>query len=202
MSHHHHHRSNLHLRPLTFVLCCVLMMLIGTGCGQASAGDPPLAKGWTWYHDSQYAFRVPVPPGWNVGTYLDYGMTNQVGIYDVFFFPPGSNAEPGPVPWESHPELMAISIYVGIRDWQPSDDPNFQPEPHPIFISGAQAILYDNDPPEYGVQRSAVTHFGGHQYMFLLHSGSSTYGPPSPAQIQQDLALYHQVLQGFTYTGK
>lgn len=179
----------------------LLIGLIGTllvlaGCGQSTASALP--AGWTWYHDTRFPFQLPIPPGWHAGAFSDGPLNNETCGWVVGILP---STEPGPPDKGTlayAPEIITLMVNISCREWQPSDDPHFVPEAHSITISGATAILYDNDIPGSGVQRSAVTRFGGHQYQIGMHVLGSE-GHLSDATVQRDLAFYLQVLRGFTY---
>lgn len=184
---------------VAFMLALSAALLLLPACGQATS-DPRLANGWSWYHDARFTFRVPVPPGWRTGSFTDGPLTNEECAYVVDFFPPGSKGQPSKGAQENEPELISITVNVSCAEWQPSDDPYFKPDPHPVIVSGVQATLYNGDVPDSALQRTVVARFGGHQYLFSFHYN---YGAATPAaKGQHELSLYEQMLAGFAYRAK
>lgn len=174
---------------VAILMCCAAPLI--AGCAQQQQqGIPPIAQGWTWYHDSRFGFQMPVPPNWRTGSWI--ATPGQIAdcAYHVDLLPPTSAGQPGPGAEEDEPLLMSVVVRVKCSPWRGTqDDPHFTQEQQPITISGKPSILYDDDISGYGIQRVAVADFGGHQYLFNLQA------PPKSAQ--QDLTLYKQMLQGF-----
>lgn len=192
------HRSRLRHARLLFIWV-VGLLLIPTACAPSSTSSLP--AGWTSYHDTRFSFQLPVPPGWHAGAFSDGPLDDETCAWVVDVLPPNVPGPPEKATVEHVPELMSVTVNVSCHEWQPSDDTHFVPEAHPITISGATATLYDNDTAGYGVERVAVTKFGGHQYRIYMQSHTSP-ADMSDATTQRDLALYKQMLQGFTYQGK
>jgi hypothetical protein len=185
-------------------VCLAMMLTVGLmACGQAqSVGqtNPPVGPGWSWYRDARFPFQLPIPPGWRAGAYVDGFSGNQDCQYVVDLLPPVSHGNAGKGIEEHVPEIITLTIRVACSEWRlPEDDQHYMQEPHPITISGAQATLWDNDGITY-IQRAALAHFGGHQYVFYFAYGQTSVTPATNAK--HELALYLQVLRGFKYMGK
>lgn len=192
------HKS-FHARSLLVGLVGLLLIL--AACAPSSASASSLPKGWTSYHDTHFPFQLPVPPGWHAGAFSDGPLNDETCAWVVGILTPNQPGPPDKGALEYANEVISVTVNIGCREWQPSDDTHFVPEAHPITISGATATLYDGDVPGYSIQRVAVTRFGGHQYRFFLQADTSGVNM-SDATAQHDLALYMQVLRGFTYQGK
>lgn len=196
MSPRHHTRW---MWSLVMLLAIALPVL--AACGSSSdAGKLP--SGWSWYTDSRFPFRVPVPPQWQAGSFVwTSGGINDCE-YHVDLIPPGNQGGADIGAESNDPVIMVIVVKVQCPPWRGTlDDRHYIAEPNPVTISGVQATMYDND-DAYGIQRTATTQFGGHQYLFHLQYNFGNQGSPSKAQQDQELALYMQMLQGFQYTGK
>jgi hypothetical protein len=192
------------------VWLCFPGILLVTACAPAQAAGhsvPPLKAGWTWYHDSRFPFQAPIPPGWRAGGFVvsysrNTGDPSQMVecAHGVDVLPPSSTSTLSTIDEEREPILITIRIPVTCGDTVlPRDDHWFTPELHPITISGAQAIIYDNDGAGE-IQRMVLTRLGGHQFVFGFQHSDTLASPDNEAQI--DLGLFLGMLGGFLYTGK
>lgn len=167
-----------------------------TACAASVPSTASLPNGWTWLADCRYAFLLPIPPGWRHGTYQHTSPDGFWTEYTVQLLPPNAT---GALSWDaslSEPELIQVSVILA----SPGDpaqifvsDQDNQPEATPISIGGDKVTLYDRTSAENGVERQAVTRFGAYPYEFYLKT------PPDRAD--QDVPLFRQLLQDFTYTG-
>ncbi|MGO8949915.1 MAG: hypothetical protein ACLQUY_20115 [Ktedonobacterales bacterium] len=151
------------------------------------------SSSWTWYSDTHFPFRVQVPPAWHAGSWEN---VHSDGVADcshnVDMFPPSSSASAGVAQELREPEVISIVVNINCPGFSVSVDPFHFQNPSPLTIGGKPATLYYNtsDPGE------KVTHavFGGRDYYFDLRAPSN--------RLQQDTALYLQVMRSFQYTGK
>src|SRR5260370_20224067 len=72
----------------------------------ASAAAVPVAPraGWAWYREPHLGFQVPIPPGWQPGTYTDTPPGGP-SSFTVQFFPPQTPVAPGPAASAKAPRL-------------------------------------------------------------------------------------------------
>ncbi|MGH2485940.1 MAG: hypothetical protein ACRDHE_08010 [Ktedonobacterales bacterium] len=189
----------------SLVVLCGLLPALNTGCG-AARHDPPLAKGWSWYHDAKYLFQVPVPPGWSTATFLDTLSPTDDCAYIVDLFPPG--VHPGDLRGieEHEPRMMSIGLNLNCSPTDISNDNagsvHWVAESTPITVSGQSMVLYDrvrDIAPPPGAERILVGSFGGHQFVFYFQS--DVFGPHNPDMSARDLPLYTYLLRHFLYTG-
>lgn len=172
---------------MALALTAVALSIIGlAGCGVsggASVGTqaqstPTLPPGWTYYHDTRLGFQVPVPPGWQISDFDAGPADGSCTAYDVALVPPGHIVLHDQGATEKSPEFMTINVKLTCPAWQPSDDRNVTPSPAPVEVAGTKATFYQNaTSDEY--EHSAVTAFGGHQYIFFLHAPASKPGDAS-----------------------
>ena len=181
-----------HARSLIIGLVGVLLVL--AGCVQSSVSALP--AGWRWYHDTRFPFQMPIPPGWHAGAFSDGPLNHETCGWVVGILPAYLPGPPDKGSLEYAPEIISVIVNISCPEYP---IPDFDiPEAHPITISGATATIYDNDIPGSGVERVAVTRFGGHRYIIDMHVYGSE-GHLSDATVQRDLAFYKQVLSSFTY---
>lgn len=208
---------------MLFVLAILMMGLMGCGGPAATAPSttsphsttslsptrpsatataavtPAVTTGWPIYRDSQVAFQVPLPPGWRVGSFTS-PTPNGPDEYTVQCFPPQSHGQPGAGAASMEPELIEITVVFAPPYASVADDPNWQPEAHPVAIGSTQAIVYDRLPDWEEILRLAATYRGRLQFVFELHLLSEE-APVAldPTKIKSATALFLGMMQGFHY---
>lgn len=170
------------------VCCTALLVLTGCGSGQTSHSLP---HGWTLYHDSQFPFQIPVPPSWQTSSFRTGPQDQPTCVYVATFYPPGSSAQSPDVVMTSATDVVYVMVNESCPDWTRDGGPYTKLGPN-ITIDGKQTTQYDTI-GGVASQRAATADFGGHQYLFHVKA--------LIANVQQDFALYTQMVEGFQYTG-
>lgn len=175
------------MRRHTIIRFLLMIVLLGAmaflaSCGESSAGASP--AGWTIYHDQMFPFQLPIPPHWHVNV-----QTNAQCDHTVEILPPGAAAPVGPI----GAERIAVRVLAGCPEWRGTLDDAAEVQAGSTTIFGAKATVYNNSSDPGWTNRTAVAHFGGHQYVFNVQAPAS--------KVRQDVALYEHMLQGFQYQG-
>jgi hypothetical protein len=159
--------------------------LILESCAASGVGRSGTStSNWAQYHDQLYPFQLPIPPGWQV-----HVQTNANCDHSVDFLPSGAAVPIGPI----GAERLFVRVVAGCPDWRATlDDPN-EMQSGTTTIFGVAAVVYDDHSLPGWTNRTAVAHFGAHQYIFNVQAPAN--------RAQQDVGLFTHVLQGFRYQG-
>lgn len=160
-------------------------------CSHASAAGLP--SGWSWYHDSTLPFEAAVPPGWKVAAVDDgpaFGATNCT--HGVAYFAPDRSVDTSFTGQIHGAWQMKIDVDVTCSSWTPVTDSNFTAQTQPLTVSGVQTHLFKDTHDD---SRAVPAEFGGHAYVFKVHSYEST------GETQKVYALFDQMVGYFKYTG-
>jgi hypothetical protein len=165
----------------------------------ASAAAVPVAPraGWAWYREPHLGFQVPIPPGWQPGTYTD---TTPGGpsSFTVQFFPPQTPVAPGPAASAKAPRLIDITLMPAGNFPMVSQDPAWCTEPSPVALGSSQVTVYDRGAPDdRGLLRAIETSFQGYTLLFEMKEAAIRQPWLDPAAVRGDTALYLAMLQGF-----
>jgi hypothetical protein len=168
----------------------------------ASAAAVPVAPraGWAWYREPHLGFQVPIPPGWQPGTYTD---TTPGGpsSFTVQFFPPHSPSplDPGPGAAAMEPRLITISAMPAGFYPSVSQDPAKCKEQSPVVVGNSQVSLYHQDDSiDLGLLRIGEIDFRGYTLLFEMKENAILPAQEvDPATVRNDTALYLAMLQGF-----
>jgi hypothetical protein len=191
--------------PQSVLVVLLLALLALPGCQVAigplmlgKPASPTLPHGWTWYHDGQFPFDAPIPPGWQAHGYW-YWATRDKELCQrrVDLVPPVS--QPGYVSDpERTPEGVQILIPNTCPAWNPPQGGAWTTA-ESTTVDGAVAQQYV-EKDDAGIQHYAVAHFGGHQYVFYFNY---EYGQDLPqSQATAEIALYNTILRTFVYHGQ
>lgn len=180
-------------------------LLVLAGCqvriGPLNLGKPTaprLPHAWTWYHDSQYPFDAPIPPGWQAQGYWFWVTRDKEHcLRRVDLVPPVS--QPG---YASNPDRLPAVVQIVIpttcSGWGVAQEHDWT-DAGATTIDGASAQQYAKS-DEAGIQQMAIAHLGGHQYIFYFSYEYTTETPQS--QAPADIALYQTILKNFFYHGQ
>jgi hypothetical protein len=174
---------------------------LGTLTGAATPAITPAPwDGWATYHDPQFPFQVPIPPGWQPASLTWPPQSDPSGFtyYIVQFFPPGPHGVPGPGASSMAPELIEITITLsGPFTSSLAQNPGFYPEPGTVALGSTQVQLYDRGSPGNGREmvRAAETTLGTYPMLFEMHYLAD--GTWDPAIAQRDVALFLAMMQGY-----
>ncbi|HEX6797145.1 MAG TPA: hypothetical protein VF116_05455 [Ktedonobacterales bacterium] len=181
-----YHRGSL--RAIVAGLACVILAILA-GCTQVPP-PPKLPSGWTLYRDKQFAFQMPIPPGWHTATMRDGPSDRPACVYVVGILPPGDHTQLTDLALSNDPELMYVMVNITCPDWG-TIMPGLKETA--VTVDGKAAQQYDSQIPDTLIGRSVVAEFGGHRYIFHVQT-PITKGPG-------DLGIFTELLKGFQYTG-
>lgn len=157
--------------------------------GNIRCGVQALPQGWTWYQDTQYAFRIAAPPSWRTGAfeYVPDGSNDPVAspshIHVVDFFGPGSVGQAtssGKMRSDIFPPVITIEIDIG-QGMRPANFgsgqlSNWHAQSAPVCIGSVPATQYVFSNAEGDVERAVVLNMGprGYPYTFEVASPADT----------------------------
>jgi hypothetical protein len=151
-----------------------------------------LPRGWTWYRDARYPFRVAVPPTWRPGSFAyvpdgsGLGAASPSYIHVVDFFGPGSDGQAqsngGKDRFDISPPVIIIEAGVGLQARLDGFTQNaaYHAQPTPVCVGGTPVTLYVYTyvatDEEGSVGRAALLPAGpqGFPYTFTAFSRAGT----------------------------
>lgn len=144
-----YHRGSL--RAIVAGLACVILAILA-GCTQVPP-PPKLPSGWTLYRDKQFAFQMPIPPGWHTATMRDGPSDRPACVYVVGILPPGDHTQLTDLALSNDPELMYVMVNITCPDWG-TIMPGLKETA--VTVDGKAAQQYDSQIPDTLIGRSVV----------------------------------------------